>query len=147
MQTFLPYADFALSACVLDRARLGKQRIETKQIYRALIDPSYGWQHHPAVIMWRGCEVALLWYGRHICREWVSRGYRDMQTEWFDAEIAGRSIQNLPRWLGNERFHASHRSNLLRKYPEWYKHFQWEEPDNLPYLWPIPGTTVRFRTT
>lgn len=32
MQTFLPYPDFALSAKVLDNKRLGKQRLEAKQI-------------------------------------------------------------------------------------------------------------------
>ncbi len=32
MQTFLPYDSYADSAAVLDRARLGKQRVEAKQI-------------------------------------------------------------------------------------------------------------------
>ena len=32
MQTFLPYPDFARSARVLDRKRLGKQRVETLQV-------------------------------------------------------------------------------------------------------------------
>jgi hypothetical protein len=35
VQTFLPYADFAESARVLDRARLGKQRVEALQVLRA----------------------------------------------------------------------------------------------------------------
>jgi len=30
MQTFLPYPDFARSAAVLDRQRLGKQRLEAR---------------------------------------------------------------------------------------------------------------------
>jgi hypothetical protein len=41
-----------------------------------------------------------------------------------------------PPWLGNEDFHRSHRSNLLRKYPEHYRQFWPDEPDNLPYFWP-----------
>jgi hypothetical protein len=36
LQTFLPYPDFAESAAVLDRMRLGKQRVETLQIAQAL---------------------------------------------------------------------------------------------------------------
>ena len=32
MQTFLPFADFAETAAVLDHRRLGKQRIEVLQI-------------------------------------------------------------------------------------------------------------------
>jgi len=35
MQTFLPYADFARCAEVLDPRRLGKQRVEALQIMRA----------------------------------------------------------------------------------------------------------------
>jgi hypothetical protein len=42
-----------------------------------------------------------------------------------------------PPWLGDEAFHASHRSNLLRKNPEWYGQFGWTEPDDLPYVWPV----------
>ena len=37
MQTFLPYADYAASAKVLDRMRLGKQRVETLQILQTLV--------------------------------------------------------------------------------------------------------------
>src|SRR4051794_10899397 len=56
VQTFLPYADFDASAAVLDDRRLGKQRVETMQVLRALVFPSYrGWKNHPATRMWRGC--------------------------------------------------------------------------------------------
>ena len=54
MQTFLPYADFAETARVLDQRRLGKQRVEALQVLRALFIPGYGWRHHPVVRMWRG---------------------------------------------------------------------------------------------
>ena len=43
VQTFLPYADFERSARALDRKRLGKQRVETIQVVRALTRPGYGW--------------------------------------------------------------------------------------------------------
>jgi hypothetical protein len=36
VQTFLPYSDYATSARVLDYRRLGKQRVETKQILLAM---------------------------------------------------------------------------------------------------------------
>lgn len=39
MQTFLPYADFAECARVLDDKRLGKQRVECLQILKALQPP------------------------------------------------------------------------------------------------------------
>ena len=63
MQTFLPYQDFAKTAACLDYRRLGKQRIEAKQIYLALTVKDYGWKQHPAVKMWAGYECLLLIYG------------------------------------------------------------------------------------
>ncbi|MFL6108162.1 MAG: pyrimidine dimer DNA glycosylase/endonuclease V [Marmoricola sp.] len=50
MQTFLPYADFEKSARALDTKRLGKQRVETIQVVRALTWEGYGWRSPPAVV-------------------------------------------------------------------------------------------------
>jgi len=36
VRTFLPYPEFDRSAAVLDRARLGKQRVEVLQILRGV---------------------------------------------------------------------------------------------------------------
>ena len=36
MQTFLPYPNFVASARALDTKRLGKQRVDTRQIQNAL---------------------------------------------------------------------------------------------------------------
>ena len=83
MQTFLPHEDFVESASSLDWRRLGKQRIETKQILLTLTGHSSGWVNHPAVKMWRGHEYSLAFYGCVICEEWRSRGYRDEQLEIF----------------------------------------------------------------
>lgn len=67
MQSFLPYPDFARSARVLDDRRLGKQRVEALQIYRALTREKYGWRNHPAVLMWRSYDEALIAYGIAMC--------------------------------------------------------------------------------
>jgi len=141
MQTFLPYPDFAQSARVLDMRRLGKQRVEAKQIYLALTDPSYGWQNHPAVKMWRGHCHALACYGWIVCDEWIQRGYKDTLRTWFmDKMVEGEQLRyntvNCPRWLGDVNFHRSHQSNLLRKDHEYYFRFFPDVPDNLPYIWP-----------
>lgn len=56
MQTFLPYPDFAQSAKVLDRQRLGKQRLEVLDIINALLCIKQGWKNHPIVKAWRGYE-------------------------------------------------------------------------------------------
>ena len=77
MQTFLPYADFARSAEVLDTRRLGKQRVEVIQIVRALTVPGYAWASHPAVLMWKGHEEALGRYGLAMCDQWLLRGFGD----------------------------------------------------------------------
>lgn len=135
MQTFLAYPDFEKSAKCLDRERLGKQRLEVKQILRTLLGYTQGWKNHPAVTMWNGFEIALTEYGLAICREWTSRGYQDtIKYELLELRPDGEII--LPPWFGREDFHASHRSNLLRKRPLFYNVNKWTEPDNLPYVWP-----------
>lgn len=139
MQTFLPLEGFRASAVVLDRQRLGKQRVETMQLLNALLDGG-GWSNHPAARMWRGYEGALLVYGLEICASWTSRGYKDT---CYDKLVAIGQAHDLrdptpPPWVGDPGFHASHRSNLLRKDPAWYRQFGWDEPDDLPYVWPEP---------
>jgi len=132
MNTFLPYADFTSSARVLDPRRLGKQRVEARQIYFTLIGRSTGWRHHPAVRMWRGCEDALLRYGDAMITEWVRRGFRNTMA----LLVTPDTRVHTPSWLGDPRFHAAHRSNLLRKDPIWYARYNWAVPHNLPYIWP-----------
>ena len=140
MQTFLPFSSFERSANCLDYRRLGKQRVEAKQIYLALTEADYGWKNHPAVKMWKGYETALARYGLVICQEWKRRGYRDTLESWFFHKAYNHSLMRtpLPDWIDDEAFHASHRSNLLRKDPVWYGQFGWTEAADLPYVWPVP---------
>jgi len=144
MQTFLPLPDFHDSAAALDMRRLGKQRVEAMQILRTLIGQSSGWASHPAVRIWRGHEQALASYGYVVCEEWRSRGYYDTALDWFDRWLAAHGVNwsddMLPPWFGDAAFHASHRSNLLRKDPAHYSAFGWTEPHDLPYIWPEPRT-------
>lgn len=98
------------------------------------------WISHPATRMWRDHEVALCWYAIAICREWRRRGYKDSLLPQFE-EAFGRICHRDtkitdPNWLGWDSFHASHRSNLLRKNREWYSQFGWTEPSDLEYVWP-----------
>jgi hypothetical protein len=151
MQTFLPVADFAESARLLDSPRLGKQRVETLQILRAIELPDYGWATHPAVRMWRGRTPALVSYGLAMARIWRERGFADTTESQIgefapdvvgvpQEELAGAGL--LPSWLGDEDLHRSHRSNLIAKDPGFYRHRFTErfgaEPDDLPYVWPEP---------
>jgi hypothetical protein len=138
MQTFLPFSDFTKSAQVLDRQRLCKQRVETKQIYLAISDPSYGWQNHPAVNQWRGYLNALAMYGHAICGEWKRRGYKDTLDEWFLDRYSNpfSQVSGNPAWLGKEEFHKSHRQTLLFKNFEFYSKFGWAETPKYEYYWP-----------
>ncbi len=137
MQTFLPHADFARSAAALDRQRLGKQRVEAIQLLRALRGYTRGWRNPPAAKMWRGFESALAAYGLAVCAEWVGRGYRDRCAVRLRRFQAARAPVVLPPWFGDERLHASHRSNLIRKDAAWYSQFGWAEGPELPYWWPV----------
>lgn len=141
MQTFLPSPSYDESARVLDNKRLGKQRVETKQILLALPKTEGGWINHPATKMWRGHEVSLCQYGLAMCWEWQRRGYKDSLYDFFAAALAqyeedGRTFLP-PPWLGEDKVHASHRSNLLRKDREFYSQYGWAESDDLPYVWPV----------
>lgn len=151
MQTFLPVADFEESARLLDSPRLGKQRVETLQILRALELPDYGWANHPAALMWRGRTAALVAYGLAMVRGWRERGFADTtdaQIAEFAPDVVGVAQEDLaaagllPSWVGDEALHRSHRSNLIAKDPAFYRGRFAErfgpEPDDLPYVWPGP---------
>jgi hypothetical protein len=154
MQTFLPYADFERAARALDPRRLGKQRVEVIQIVRALTRSGYGWANHPAVLMWKGHEEALGRYGLTCCQVWTERGFADTcaATIRSDLEAAGvtrlrsqdalAAAGALPGWLGDEEFHAGHRSALLRKDPAFYAEIFPDTPDDLPPVWPVRSATV-----
>jgi hypothetical protein len=138
LQTFLPYADFNLSAQMLDVKRLGKQRLETMQILKALTNPDYGWQHHPATQMWRGHGKLLVSYGVAICNHWRSYGYKDTCLEKIEAlDVFDESEQASPWWLGKPELHASHRAMLFRKDPVSYQRLaNTFSRDITDYFWP-----------
>lgn len=117
------------SARCLDDKRLGKQRVEVLQLLNG------SWFNHPASKMWRGYEGSLVWYGLTICNEWLLRGFRDTCFQKIRA-IRDPDLERFPPWFGDEAFHASHRSNLLRKDFIHYSQFGWTEPTDLLYVWP-----------
>ena len=154
MQTFLPYADFGLSAHALDRKRLGKQRVETIQVVRALTRPDYGWKHHPAVLMWKGFEEALGRYGFACCEAWTELGFGDTCALTIATDLRSAGVDTvrtqpelgaadaLPPWLGHEALHRSHQSALIRKDREHYRGLFPDVPDDLPYVWPVRSPAV-----
>ena len=133
MQTFLPYYDIVKSLECLDDKRLGKQRSEADHIYRIVkLGLESRWKRHPTVLMWKGYGDAIAVYRNMALRVWADRGFRNIKLKM----VPIPSTVSWPSWIGDERFHASHRSNLLRKKPEWYGRYNWTEPPDLPYFWP-----------
>lgn len=135
MQTFAPSDILTESAAVLDRARLGKQRVETFQLLRVNSGQVSGWFNHPAARMWRGHDAGLIAYGVAICNEWLIRGYKDTCLDKI-LSFGDPDVNDMPEWWGDERVHSSHRANLLRKMPEHYSQFGWTENPEMPYFWP-----------
>jgi len=151
MQTFLPLPSFRESAKCLDNKRLGKQRVECKQILLclgvALGNHAPGptrWKHPPAVLMWAGYEIALLVYAIVVCREWRRRGFNDNLCREFEHRYAIMrptiKANKYPPWFNCSNLHASHRSSLLRKDWKHYSQFGWDDPIYLPYFWPVQVT-------
>jgi len=141
MITFLPVPSFEETAKILDYRRLGKQRVEALMILR-ILDPNYHsingkisrWTNHPATKMWIGYEKMLQEYTLAMCDEWIGRGYKDT----ISPEIASFKFTDdiTPPWIGSEKFHLSHQSNLVRKVPGYYGPIFPGVADNLPYFWP-----------
>ena len=134
MQTFLPYKSFKDSFKVLDYRRLGKQRVEAYQILNVLLGrtKTKGWVNHPATKMWKGYENALKQYLNECIEHWIARGYNNnMKKEIIEGKI------EYPHWLGDDKFHSAHRSNLLRKDKEFYSKYMWTESDDMEYYWPV----------
>jgi len=142
MQTFLPYPDFVESAKCLDYRRLGKQRLEVRQVLDSISGKIKGWVNHPCATMWRDNTDALVEYGVAICQEWKRRGYKDKMEEDILAHRSGKPV-TYPWWLGDEDFHISHQSNLVKKKPEYYGPMFPEIEPNLLYLWPTEDHQYR----
>ena len=152
MQTFVPYSDFARTARALDDKRLGKQRVETLQIFRALVREKYGYKHHPAVLMWKGYESALLCYGMAICDEWIKRGFKDTVRQKLldEAAVARpptqrelRATNALPPWLAKPAVKRSHRAALVKKLPEHYAALFPDAGAFDDYIWPVRSSSLR----
>jgi len=150
MQTFLPFDNFDKVAKHLDWIRLGKQRVEAKQILYCLEQPNR-WIHHPAVQMWKGHKSALTEYMNAMIREWVVRGYKNNMP----IIKVHTLVPEKPKWIGDPEIHRSHRMMLVWKSIndflekgkrvnfDWYKQFGWAEEyiGNLDsftgYIWPV----------
>lgn len=98
------------------------------------------WYNHPATRMWTSFEYCLQKYIHEICAEWRVREYKDsIENKTYELSEGNSFWKDTgsPPWLGDSRFHDSHKSNLLRKFPEYYRKFWPEFTNSLPYYWPV----------
>jgi len=130
VNTFVPFPCILQCAKSLDYRRLGKQRVEAYQLWRALTGKTVGWRRHPAALAWEGCTCALALYTNIMIQEWIDRGYKNSMQ--FLPHCAKPSF---PWWWGWEPIHTSHRASLVRKNPS---HYTWETGPyaNWGYIWP-----------
>jgi hypothetical protein len=144
----MPYgSDYSASAKSLDNKRIGKQRVETYQILRALLGESKGWTRHPATLMWKGHEFQLYEYQSAICTEWSRRGFKDTvmeSTKKLIMEKGLRPTYNAPDWTSIPALAITHRANLYLKDPIHYAKFEDEAkvfadyvccPETCKYWW------------
>ena len=149
MQTFMPHDTYAESAQALDPKRRRNQRNECKVIVKTLLGmyppredgrPG-GWPHHPAVLQWRGYEHALCRYALDVCRACIGAGDVNGDLSGFFLHTAAELPDTgRPPWMGRADYHLSHRSNLIRKDPDYYRPLWPDVPPDLPYVWPSKET-------
>lgn len=122
---------------VLDNKRLGKQRLEAKQIINAL-EGNGGWENHPATKMWEGYIEALKYYFNKVLKEWIKRGFNN-SMEFY--EIPKKKYIKFPWWIKFDKLHLTHKASLLRKDYDYYSE-KFEIDDELRefmtvgYFWP-----------
>lgn len=129
---------FVVSSCLiecakqLDYRRLGKQRVEARQLYYALTGKyDKAWVNHPATLAWVGYENALNHYTNAMITEWIARGYKNTMemlpvthpVEW-------------PWWWNWDVLHNSHKASLNRKDPQYYSFDVPPEYAKFGYVWP-----------
>ena len=157
VQTFVTDRHHHNTAQSLDQKRLVKQLLEGRQILETINKPEYTedgrvtpWHHHPAVVMWKGHESALLSYLTAIKAEMVHRGYKyeanwdailGAMTELADKDMIGAGN---PDWIVDTDVYnnviATHRASLYRKDSEYYAEWCDEHGDvcctACNYYWP-----------
>lgn len=124
MMTFLPFSSFKESAEALDTKRLQNQRTEARFVIEHLEKRGFGGMGaYGAVRMWTGYRDAVAAYYNACLDAYEARGYKNGPT-------MGRAVVpskvEMPPWLGDERFHAAQRAQLLLKAPDYYGSKDWD---------------------
>jgi hypothetical protein len=134
VNTFCVSKDVDVCAKALDWRRLGKQRVEAKQIYDVVTGVKTGWRNHPACKMWMGYPDALAIYCNAMISEWIRRGYKNNMPMLPTSKPVDEV--EFPAWFGWSPVVFSHMASLNRKDPVFYTFDIPEEYARLGYVWP-----------
>lgn len=144
MQTFLPYSNFTQIAITLDSKRLFNQINEAK----VLIDLHDGrtdnkWKNHPAYKMWIGYVNHLKSYHNKMIK-YAKERKLNVTQDFFESDCTN---ENIPFFLydPDPRVILSHRSNLMRKKPDYYSQFGWKDYGINGYFWPCEVKSKRAK--
>jgi hypothetical protein len=130
VNTFVTSSSVVECAKALDYRRLGKQRVEAYQLWRALMGITKGWTRHPATLMWSGHTCFLALYCNTMIDEWVARGYKNTMQK-----LPHCKNPRPPWWWGWEPMIMSHKASLNRKMPTYYS-FKVGDYERWGYIWP-----------
>lgn len=145
----------------LDYQRLGKQRVEAKQVIDILeyydehgVMPDQGWTDHKVTKMWKGHTKALKCYFNEVVKYWIKRGYKNnyelyenVECEIIRCHFDGKKAifekqankDTFPLWFSFPPFHFSHRAALYMKDSSYYSYLVDENVRpyiGKGYLWP-----------
>ncbi len=153
MQIFRPYIDHRKSARFLDDRRLGRQRVEAKQVLLAILrrrgvlrDGRRGWLNHPIVLMYdEGPYVDdLVEYFYAVVEEWTRRGYRNNMS-LNDVEPLLKEVEGAPGTPVTGELAREYRRLLLLKEPcHYYNKLSAEELEELLKTPPRPYPGVNL---
>lgn len=138
VQVFRPYIDWRRSARVLDNKRLGKQRVEVKQVMMAILrkmglinDGKRGWLNHPIVLMYYNDGSPYFYdlvnYFNACLEEWRHRNMKS-KISLTDIEELIKKIDSTKGHPLTHKHEVEYRRVLILKNPEHYlKVFSVEE--------------------
>lgn len=155
MQIFRPYIDWRLSAAALDDKRLGKQRVECKQVLKAILrklelikDGKRGWLNHPIILMYynngRPYIKDVTGFYRSCVNEWKRRGFKST-IKLEDVSELLKKVESVDGTPITHVHEVEYRRILLIKDPDHYiKVFTREELLEVIETEPIPISGINL---
>jgi hypothetical protein len=143
MMTWMTRMSFFDTAQDLDVDLLSTGYRDAVQLFNALLfEQDEISENHPVLRMWQGYHVALASYAISLSASLVVHGI----SHGTEALRLARTIEDmrreedhpfvLPPWLEDTDVLRSHRSNIVRRWPE-YADVWPKTPELLPYLYPF----------